>query len=176
MLRLLQLTFLLLAFVGAAAHGADTGGFAGQWRGVAVERSDGLDIAAQDLSLSLKPADGGFELRWSAPGGVMERAHFVETSDQPGVFAARVSKGGLLGFMSSGVVNPLAGDPLTWARLDGETLVFYKLVVNNQGGFTLDRYETTLQDDMLRLRVTRRAHGETERSLVARLDRVEETR
>lgn len=178
MLRLLGLPFLLLAFAGppAVAHGADTVSFEGQWRGTAVENSDGIDLDAPDLSLRLEPIDNGFELEWTGPGGGRESARFVETGEQPGVFAAQASKGGWLGFMSSGAVDPLAGDPLTWARLDGDTLVVYKLVLDDRGAFTLDRHEASLQDGMLRLYLSRRAHGEPVRSLAARLDRAEEPR
>lgn len=175
MLRRFQISFFLLASfcLLTAAYGSDVGRFAGQWRGAVIETSDGVDIAAEDMLLNLAPTDDGFELEWNAPGGGTERVRFVKTKDQPGVFSTRASKGGLLGFLSSGELNPLAGDPLTWARLDGDTLVVYKLVIDDLGGFTLDRYERMLQDGMLWLHFTRRAHGEPQRSLVARLERVE---
>jgi len=174
MLRRARISLILLSLYGVvlAAHAADTTRFAGHWRGAAVDSSDGFDVEAKDLSMRFEPADEGFELEWKTPGGPEEQVEFVETTKQPGVFSAKVSKGGFLGLFSSPELNPLDGDPLVWARFAGEdTFIVYKLVIDNRGAFELDRYERTLEGDTLRLHYTRRAHGEPVRSLVARLQR-----
>lgn len=172
MARSFQLVFLMLSLCGlpTAAHATGLGDFAGHWRGESIDSSDGLKVSKEDLSLKFSPIDGGFELEWKAPGGDVEKAGFVESEDKPGIFSARASSGGLLGFFSSSEeVNPLDGDPLVWARLAGDVLIVYKLVIDEQGAFTLDRYENTLQSDTLRLRFSRRSHGKPEQSLDAHL-------
>lgn len=171
--RAIHPLLLLVLFGLAGAHASDVERFAGHWRGVAIDSSDGFEVAAQELSVTFGTMEGGFELKWNTPGGDAESARFLESKDQPGMFSAEFSKGGFLGFFSSDELDPLAGDPLTWARTDGDTYIVYKLVINDEGGFTLDRYARTLQNDVLRLDFTRRAHGEPVRSLAARLERGE---
>jgi hypothetical protein len=172
--RSVVVSFLLFSVCGlvTAALGAEVDRFAGEWRGANIESNDGFEVAAKDLLLKLVPGDGGFELEWKAPGGAVEHAGFVASENQPGVFSAKASSGGLLGFFSSSEeVDPLEGDPLTWARLDGDAFILYKLVIDERGAFTLDRYENTLQGETIRLRFTRRSHAESEQALVARLGR-----
>lgn len=173
--RVLQLAILLFSFCGlsAVAPGADAPDLAGRWQGTSIESSHGIEAVAQDLFLNFKPVDKGFDLEWKVPGGGVESARFAPTEGHPGVFSAEAPSRGLFGLMSmfSGELNPLEGDPLVWARSGANTLVFYKLVIDEKGAFTLDRYETVLQDGALRLEFNRRSHDGPERSLTAKLER-----
>ncbi|MEA3291666.1 MAG: hypothetical protein U9Q71_05105 [Pseudomonadota bacterium] len=145
--------------------------FAGQWRGVAVDRNDGFEITADSLVLQLKQGTEGFDLEWKIPDSG-DQARFIET-DQPGVFSTSASKLGFLGlFSSSKEIDPLAGDPLIWARFEAGSLTVYKLTIDDLGAFSLDRSHLTVAGESLQLRFTRRAHGEPERSFVALLERV----
>lgn len=145
--------------------------FAGQWRGVVVEHKDGFELAADSMVLQLKQDAKGFDLKWGTPDGG-DQARFIET-DQPGVFSTSASKRGFMGlFSSSEEINPLAGDPLIWARFEADSLTVYKLAIDDLGAFSLDRFHMVPAENSLQLRFTRRAHGEAERSFVARLERV----
>lgn len=173
--RILHLAFFLLSSCGvmAAAYAADIPPLAGEWRGTAVESTGGIDTPANELFLKFEPADKGFDLEWKVPGGAAESARFIQTEGHPGVFSTQKASRGLFGVMSwfSGELNPLDGDPLIWARSGADTLVFYKLVIDEQGAFTLDRYETVLEGGALRLHFTRRSHDKPEQSLAVKLER-----
>lgn len=176
MLRPFQSAFLFLSLCGLlTTHAADLRDFVGHWRGDAIESSDGLEVVKEQVLFKFSSVDDGFKLEWNTPGGDVEQAVFVESETQPGVFSVRASSGGLLGFLSSsGEVNPLEGDPLTWAHLEADSLIVYKLVIDDQGAFTIDRYENAMQGETIQLRFTRRSQGDSEKAFVAKLKRAGE--
>ncbi len=141
--------------------------FRGQWRGMEVTAEGdqlGIELRPEDLSLTLTPENGGFRLRWIAldrdpASGIFARreneASFKPT-DRPGVFAYDEQQKSLFGrlFASPATGNPLEGETLLWARLDGPTLIVYSLGLTHRGGFDLHRAARTLQDGVMSLEHT----------------------
>jgi hypothetical protein len=173
---------LTAAVAGAPAIAADPlPQVFGTWRGMSVA-AEGIDPAALqpgDLDITLAPATGGFRAQWTAleraPDGSLRRqavdARFAATG-RPGVYAFESDPGPLLArlFASPATGNPLDGETLLWARIEDATLHLYSLVLHPNGGFDLDRWAHTPEDDGLRRVLTRRT--ETGAAVVeGRLDR-----
>lgn len=172
LMRLLLLVGLLLGARPALAQDALPEGFYGSWHGVAVttDGASGLDLNAEDLNVQIERDGDGFRMRWTAlshdrPHEQLVRqpveARFAPT-DRPGVFGFEPQGSsilmGLFGDPSSS--NPLEGEPLLWARVEGDRLVVYGLKISSNGGFDLDHHVRTLTDDRIAVRQSHRMeHG-----------------
>lgn len=150
---------------GVAAEQASLADFYGEWRGVTAEVEGLSGVQADDLGVTIRPDEDGFRMRWMAFGSAADepdRPRVIEVSfdptARPGVFAYREEPGSLLDrlFASPQTTDPLAGETLLWARLEGPSLTVYSLDLDRQGGFRLDRHERTLENGALSLFGTRR--------------------
>jgi hypothetical protein len=146
--------------------------FSGNWRGAALQTSGDVGSAVftpGDLDLRIRPEGDGFRINWVAfsrdAGGGLKRekaeAKFVPT-DRPGVFAYSRGGSSLLGrlFADPATGNPLKGETLLWARLQGETLTVYSLAINSVGGFQVDRCARTLTDHDMMVHCTQRIEND----------------
>ncbi len=133
--------------------------FIGSWNSAnAVSESDRL--APDALSVEVEAEAEGFRLLWrdlgkSGQGGIGGdgiEARFVP-ADRPGVYEFQPSSGSLLTrmFASPATGNPLEGETLIWARIDGQTLAVYSMMIDKKGGFDLDHYSWTKTDAGLSL-------------------------
>jgi hypothetical protein len=165
-MRPLLLIVLILAAGPAFAQGALPDAFYGDWQGEVThsEGSVGFEAADEDLSVRIQPDEEGFRMRWTGliqqDGGVTRQpieARFTPTS-RPGVFAFDPERSSLLLslFGAPATNNPLEGEPLLWARLEGETLSVYGLAINADGGFDLYQHVRTLTGDGMSARHTHR--------------------
>lgn len=175
MLRPLVLIGVILATSPAFGQDGLPAGFHGDWQGVEVTVDAGGDrfaATAEDLNVRIAPDDGGFRMRWTAlaresSDGSLARqpveARFAP-ADRPGVFVFDPEQSSLLLrlFGDPATNNPLEGEPLLWARLEGQTLSVYGLSVTPEGGFDLYQHVRTLTGDGLTARHTHR----TERGVV----------
>ena len=163
----------ILAAGPAFAQGDLPAAFYGDWQGkelTANEGSAGGEVTAADLSVRIEPDGTGFRMHWTAlaregPGDALVR-HAVEArfapSDRPGVFAFDPEQSSMLLrlFGDPATSNPLEGEPLLWARLDGETLSVYGLTINREGGFDLYQHVRTLSGDGMTARQIHRTEHE----------------
>jgi hypothetical protein len=147
--------------------------FHGDWQGkelTVAEGSADLDVTAKDLSVRIEPDDSGFRMSWTAlsrnrADGALARdpleARF-EPGERPGVFVFDSEESSLLLglFGDPSTSNPLEGEPLLWARLNGKTLSVYGLTVNADGGFDLYQHVRTLRDAGMTARYTHRTEHE----------------
>jgi hypothetical protein len=148
--------------------------FFGEWHGTAVSITGpdhGLNLAPKDLDVGIQDDGNGFLLNWTAlrradqTGGEFVReavdAKFVPT-ERPGVFAFEPGGSSLLSrlFADPATGNPLKGETLLWARLDGPTLTVYSLAINSHGGFDLDRYARTLSEGGMHVHYTHRMEND----------------
>jgi hypothetical protein len=167
---------LIVVVLGASpAFGQDPlpASFHGDWQGkelTVAEGSADLDVTAKDLSVRIEPDDGGFRMSWTAlsrnrADGALARdpleARF-EPGERPGVFVFDSEESSLLLglFGDPSTSNPLEGEPLLWARLNGKTLSVYGLTVNADGGFDLYQHVRTLRDAGMTARYTHRTEHE----------------
>lgn len=173
---------LLLAAVRGAAADVTIQDFSGDWQGVELRTSGddkGLTFAPEDLDVQIRSDGAGFHLSWTAisrqDGGELSRqkteASFTPT-DRPGVYAFDPGGASLLSrlFADPATGNPLEGETLLWARLVGPTLTVYSLAIGSDGGFDLDRYARTLTDQGMTVRYTRRIENDLTLTIEGRVE------
>ena len=65
----------------------------------------------------------------------------------------------------------MQGDPYVWARIVGDTLTIYALVVLEEGGYQMQVYDRTLSEAGLELEFSRIRNGERLRNIATTLKR-----
>lgn len=156
---------------GARADESALKPFLGSWQGAEVGSSGGeaLDLKPKDLDLRIAADNGGFRIVGTGfargKDGRLSRETLEATfspTERPGVYAFSAGEKSLLGrlFADPATGNPLKGETLLWARLDGRTLTVYSLAIDRRGGFDLDRYARTLTDDGMTVLYTRRIEND----------------
>lgn len=177
---LLATSALLLVRPAAAQGGLERlfGIYVGTAR---VEDGEGRPVEQRDLDLSIEPfRRTGFRLRSitvslvdgrrDVPGVVRRegeslfvpaprRPYFVEFRD-PNLFRPREE------------FQPMAGDPVRWAVVDGEGLHTYGFVLLEDGRFELQETRRMPTADGLELRFLRNVDGEIVRRVIGRAVRV----
>jgi hypothetical protein len=158
--RILTLAIFLLA-IGALSPASAADGIArfyGSYVGSGTaERSDDKAVEQRDLDVTIRPfKDNGFSLKWitvmRAPDG--ERASegvkrreidetFIPYKDRAGVYIDAPS-GGL--FAKAELPNPLKGEPMRWAAIDGDTLTVYSMAITDTGAAELQIFHRTLTE------------------------------
>jgi hypothetical protein len=109
-------------------------------------------------------------MRWTAlsrkgAGDPLARSEVearFEPTDRPGVFAFDPEQSSMLLslFGDPATSNPLEGEPLLWARLDGETVSVYGLAINPDGSFDLYQHVRALSAEGMTVRHTHRTERE----------------
>lgn len=172
-IRPLVLISVILAGSPAFGQGGLPASFHGDWQGEKLtieEGGNGLGVAAEDLGVRIEPDGSGFRMHWTAlshegAGGPLTRreveARFVPAG-RPGVFAFDPERSSILLrlFGNPSTNNPLEGEPLLWARFDGESLSVYGLEINAEGGFDLYQHVRTLTGEGMTARHTHRTEDE----------------
>ncbi len=129
---------------------------------IAAERGDGFRITW----INVTRVDG----RRDVPG-VRRRVDEVilEPGDRDGVFLEKTQRSL---FERRQEVDVIAGDAMRWARIDGDSLGVFSLVVLENGGYQLQSYERILTEDGLRIEFSRVDNGEVTRRIIGRTIRV----
>lgn len=175
----------LFAVPAEAADEAAIRDFFGSWRGVEVEATGAqadLGLTPEDLNIEIGPSGDGFRLQGLAIGRRLPdsieltsrptEASFAPT-ERPGVYA--YDPGGSLFsslFADPATGNPLEGDVLLWARLEGATLHLYSLSINAHGGFELEHGKGTLDGDVMTIDFEGRMEDEQLYRVEGRAERV----
>ncbi len=179
--QILLATGLALASTTVAADDARIDDFNGDWHGAELQASNAtVTLAPGDLDVELRVEGSGFHMAWTGlerqADGRLERqkveASFTPT-DRPGVFAFDPGKPSLLSrlFADPATANPLKGETLLWARLDGPTLTVYSLSIDDHGRFDLDRCARTLADHGMTVHYTHRIENDRILTVEGRLER-----
>ena len=167
--------WLVVGFA-AEARAQDTlpvDAFVGQWQGMGVASGESghyIDESVRDLDVTIRGDNDRFTVDWTTvlrkgPVGAREverkeTSVTFEPSPRPSVF--RATAGG----------DIYGSDGLTWARIDRQTLVIYRLVLNDDGAMELSRYSRTLLGGGMELEFTRLRDGEPVRSVEGQLIKV----
>ncbi len=163
----LLLAVILTTWSGGVASADDPSSidaFLGEWKGAEV--TSAIESLAPDvLELRVQATSDGFRIAWkdlgpNARGGIGGDdldAMFLPT-DRPGVYEYAPKSGSLLErmFASPATGNPLKGETLLWARVDGPLLAVYSMRIDPDGGFDLDHYSWTRIESGLRLTFSKR--------------------
>lgn len=147
--------------------------FVGQWQGMGVASGESgyfLDETVRDLDVKISGDNSGFTVDWTTivrKGPVGERK--VERKETSVTFKPSPRPNV---FQSTAGGDIYGSDGLTWARLDRQTLVIYRLVLNDEGAMELSRYSRTLLGGGMELEFTRLRDGEPVRSVEGQLIKV----
>lgn len=163
------------AVLAVAAAAADLRPFFGAYVGRAVESGpDGRAGEERDIDLVIRPGDaGGLVVAWTnvtlvggrrdVPG-VRRRTDEVRLAPAPGrdLYLARAAYDP---FSERRAPDPLAGDPLRWAAVEGDAIRTYSLVILDDGGYELQTYARSLTPGGVALDWRRVVDGELVRRM-----------
>lgn len=169
-------------FVAAPALADSIEPFIGTYVGTAqVLGPDGEIAEVRDMDITIAKERGdGFRITWinvtlvdgrRDVSGVRRRVDEVvlEPGDRNGVYLEKTQRSL---FERRQDVDVIAGDAMRWARIDGDSLGIFSLVVLENGGYQLQSYERILTEDGLRIEFSRVDNGEVTRRIVGRTVRV----
>ena len=175
--RTILLFATLLAAVGNAYPEERIAPFIGEYRGRTISNSD-TGLSERDLSVVIEARDkGGFVVEWttisrgSSSGRLKKSSHKVEfiTTKRPNIYSSAM-KTNVFGGRQA--MDPLNGDPFVWARIDGQTLILYVLVITDEGGYEIQVYDRTLIAEGMSLRFSRVRDGKVLKQINGTLERV----
>jgi hypothetical protein len=164
---------VLMAMSGAAmAQDLAISAFKGDWQGNAISESNvsvNFPITSRDIDVSIQPVENGdFTITWrtllrqkgspESPKEALKETTltFVKT-DQVNVW--KNSKGGDL----------YAGDMISWARLEKQTLTVYVMTISETGDYDMQIYRRTLNGINMELDFTAIRDGIIRRTAKGRL-------
>ncbi|MDP2697954.1 hypothetical protein [Thalassospira sp.] len=173
-LPVLVAVILLVGGVSAArAESIDP--FIGEYHGAAIDYGQD-ELKARDLDVSIKQNAKGFSIDWSTviykDDGREKLAKlsidFYE-SDRPGIYGSAMRTG----LFGKRVPNdPMQGEPFVWARIVNGTLTVHALYITENGGYEMQVYDRTLdQDGNIDLVFERFRDGEAIRAIKGKLER-----
>jgi hypothetical protein len=165
---------LASADVHAAAPGLEP--FFGAYVGVAeVEDPKTGDVRQRDMDIVIEPyQDDGFMVHWinvtlvdgrrDLPG-VERRVQtaLFEKADDRDMYVEVSEKNP---FREREETEPMRGDPVRWASIDGNTLHVYAFVVTEDGAYELQIYDRVLTDKGIDIKFQRIVDDEVLRRIV----------
>ena len=163
---------ILLAAGAAHAQGGGIERFYGTYAGEALSES-GDELDKRDINAEVTPQGKGFKLKFTV---VVKRGKdkprrdeytiVFNPSKRPGIYSSAMRTDV---FGNAVPLDPLAGDPYMWARLEGDKFFRYALFVTESGGYEMQAYEYTLVPGGLNLRYSRVRDGEVLRTVTGKL-------
>jgi hypothetical protein len=163
---------LLIAPHLQAAEGFEPfiGSFAGTY-----SSDDGGVEKKRDLSVDISKTKDGFNVSWTTttfkndkPKTKSYSIDFIE-SDREHIYMAAQKKNV---FGGREPLDPMKGDAYAWARVDGTKLTIYALVITENGGYEMQKFDRILMaDGNLHLMFSRVREGEMLRTIDATLYR-----
>ena len=178
--RLGRLALLLILTVTSAsaayqayAEGAPIEAFFGRYTGHAISSTE-EGLSKRDLNVRIKDAGGGkFSVDWMtftrrSDGRRKRKSYSITFRPTPrqDIFASAMGRDM---FGNAVPLDPMKGDPYVWARIKGETLTVYALIITDEGSYELQVYDRTLTEQGLDLRFQRFRDGEKLRLITGTL-------
>jgi len=166
----------LLASTDLEAAAPDLEPFFGAYVGVAeVEDPKTGDVRQRDMDIVIEPYDeDGFMVHWinvtlvdgrrDLPG-VERRVQtaLFEKADDRDMYVEATAKNP---FREREETEPMRGDPVRWASIDGNTLHVYAFVVTEDGAYELQIYDRVLTDKGIDIRFQRIVDDQVLRRIV----------
>ncbi|MGJ5621016.1 hypothetical protein [Sulfitobacter sp. MF3-043] len=167
---------LLFAMLPAMGLAADIDRFLGTYSGTAEFVYEGKN-EHRDMSATIVPTKKGFSVTWTSvtyksDGRKKEKTYTIEfiPSDRANIYGSAM-KNNVFG--KAVPLNPLAGEPYVWARIEDDTFTVFSLFINEAGDYEMQEYHRTLAAGGLDLVFRRTAHHLPEKEIKAFLKRVE---
>ncbi|WGF89313.1 hypothetical protein [Marinivivus vitaminiproducens] len=167
MTRVAMLAFALGLVWCAPAQAASLEAFFGAYVGTADVEKEGSRVETRDVDIVISGHDDGFRIDWvnvslidgrrDVPS-VVRRATtaLFAAGNQPGVY---LQSSAYNPFVDRTSPDPMGGDALRWASLEGDSLRMLSFQLLPDGAYELQVYDRTLRDDGLDLTFERVVDG-----------------
>jgi len=162
----------------ASIAGAQGGGierFYGTYAGEAISESGG-ELDKRDINAEVTPQGKDFKVKFTV---VLKRGKNGPKRDEYTIVFSPTKRPGIYSsamrtdvFGNAVPLDPLAGDPYMWARMEGDKFWRYALFVTDSGGYEMQTYEYTLVPGGMTLRYSRVRDGEVLRTVTGKLKKV----
>lgn len=124
--------------------------FYGVYEGASISRAD-QGLGKRDLGVAIQPREKGFNVTWTTvsytgEGEEKRKTYSIDfdPTGKQGIYGSAMRRDM---FGNRVPLNPLQGDPFIWATIRGKTLTVYALMITADGGYELQTYERTLEND-----------------------------
>ncbi len=149
--------------------------FKGRFVGSGVAQNDFSDyygMTVRDLDVTISTggagsAGGGFTVAWTTVirKGDPDNPKIKRRSNQ----IAFAPSGRPNVYRAVKAVDPASGEPYAWARIAGNTLTVYSMIIHDDGGYEIHQYDRTLTGTGMELEFSRLRDGERGLGVSARL-------
>lgn len=152
--------------------------FYGTYSGSGKKMLGDSETVDRDLSVTIKPwEDKGFTIDWGTViyRGTREKETNMsinfKPSPRPGIFTSAMQTNT---FGNSIPFNPAVNsdEPYVWAGLEGNTLTVHALYIMDDGGYEMQVYRRSLQDNGMTVEFERMKNSERVTQIEARLESV----
>ncbi len=170
-LSLAILPALLLPLTPAAAKDLKLAAFFGTFKGSGVaENKDSLyfGVTVRDLDVTIQPAGQGFGIEWTTVirrGGNPNKPN-VRRKSQKMTFVPSQTTGV---YKSTTQSDPLAGNPLAWARIKDTALIINVFSIGKDGSYQVQSYTRKLVPQGMAFTFERIRDGEPVRTVKGNL-------
>ncbi len=129
----------------------------------------------RNLEVEIKPIKKGFNISWKTiksdqAGSGKTKAYSIDfaESDRSGIYGSAM-KTNLFGGQEA--LDPMKGEPYFWAKVTGDTLTVYGMLITEQGDYEIQRYDRTLKGDKMELIYTLSKAGQIVKTVNAQLSK-----
>ena len=136
--------------------------FIGKYEGSAEFEESGKKVT-RDMSVNITETEDGFVVNWTSTsyksdGRTKEKNYEIEFIDtlRDGIYSSAMGKNV---FGNPVALDPLKGDPYVWARVSGNVLTIFSLLIDELGGYEMQEYNRTLVEGGLELEYKRVRNG-----------------
>ena len=144
--------------------------FYGTFKGSGVAQNEDslyFGTTARDFDVTIGPAGAGFKVAWTSVirGGGDPKKPDVKRKSSERTFMPAARPGI---YKTPGDPDPFKGDEVGWARISGNTLSVYLMMIRDDGRYEIQRYDRTLSDLGMQLQFTRVRDGDQVRIVKGR--------
>ncbi len=151
--------------------------FLGKYTGQAVFVTP-TGLAKRNLEVVVRREHPGFSLEWTTIStklsGKLKRSNYFVVFKPGKRKGYYTSTDKIDRFGSKVPIDPLAGDPQVWAKIDGKSMTVYAVLITEEGAHEVQTYERTLMaGGKMKLKFSRVRDGKPLKSIEAILNYVE---
>lgn len=170
------LALAVMVLWAGAARAVDFERFFGRFEGEAIA-DGGTELSKRDLRVNIGPSEKGFVVEWvalipKADGRTKRVAYEIpfRATRREGIFGSAM-KSDMFGHAVP--LDPLKGEPYVWARIVGNVLSVYSMLITESGGYEMQVYDRKVVNGAMELTYSRVRDGEVLRTVRGTLARVE---
>ncbi len=163
------------AFPTSSKAGYEYEKFVGEYMGEGISETGGA-LRKRDLKVEIRPNGESFILTWVSvihnDDGTLKRKTYTvqfKPKGRDGLYGSAMRSDM---FGNQVPLDPLKGEPYVWARISGDTLFVYAMLIIEEGGYEMQVYERTLTPSGMDLTYSSVRDGQKMRTVHGTLKRV----